>query len=409
MKWLKIISISFVLLLSGCNEVSEPNDLAYVVAIGIDEAEQENIYEITLQIANPLAISGGSKEEGGEGGEKTISEITVTAPTIFSAVNVVNHLNSKKISLSHTALIAFCDEIAKEGMKEFADTIGRSEELRPNTYISVVRGSAKEYLSSIKPTNEVNPVQYYRMIYGAGYTGFIPKSTSQEFYIASVCSCRDIVLPLSAVKEEDSAANEIIYDGFEYLAENYIAGEVEAESEEKTQSYGMAIISDGKMIAEASAIEAEMFNMLTGRYTQSVVTYKNKKTPDRPVTVKQSQQRKPKVRVKIVDGKPQIYVKIYMDADLSTVSGEYLIEEEFDDFESQATEEIKAAVDKFLEKTAAEYKSDIIGFGDYAKRSFKTYNEFMEYGWLEKYPESEFITEVEFHIRRSGLVDRKRG
>ena len=147
MKWLKITGICFIFLLCGCNAVSEPSDLGYVVAIGVDPAEQENIYEFTLQIANPIAISGGSKEEGGEGGEKTISEITVSAPTIFSAVNVVNHLNSKKISLSHTALIAFCDEIAKNGINDFADTIGRSEELRPNTYISVVIGSAKEYLS----------------------------------------------------------------------------------------------------------------------------------------------------------------------------------------------------------------------------------------------------------------------
>ncbi len=362
-----------------------------------------------MQIANPIAISGGSNEEGGEGGEKTISEITVTAPTIYSAVNIANHLNSKKISLSHTALIAFCDEIAKNGVNDFADTIARSEELRPNTHITVVRGSAKEYLSEIKPTNEVNPVQYYKMIYGVGYTGFIPKNTSQKFYISSVCDYRDIVLPLSALKKDNPENSEIMYEGFEYYTKNYLAGDVDAQSEEKTQSYGMAIMSGGKMIAEAGAVEAELYNILTGQYSQSEVTYKDERTPDRPVTVTQSQQKKPKIRVRIVNQKPEIYIKIFLEADLHTISGQYLIEEEYDNFETQAKEEIKTAVDKFLKKTVSEYQSDIIGFGDYAKRSFKMYDEFIEYGWSKRYPESEFITEVDFHIRRSGLVDRKQG
>ena len=65
------------------------------------------------------------------------------------------------------------------------------------------------------------------------------------------------------------------------------------------------------MVAEASAVETELFNMLTGRYTQSEVTYKDEKIPDRPVTVRQSQRKKPLIRVKITDGKPQIYVKLF--------------------------------------------------------------------------------------------------
>ncbi len=42
MKWLKTACICVVFVLSGCSEIIEPSDLAYVVAIGIDSANRKN-------------------------------------------------------------------------------------------------------------------------------------------------------------------------------------------------------------------------------------------------------------------------------------------------------------------------------------------------------------------------------
>lgn len=405
----KILAFVLIPLLCGCDAIAEPSDLAYVVAIGIDTSETSGCYEFTLQITNPIAISGGSKEEGGEGGEKTISELTVEAPSVFSAVNVANHLYSKRITLAHTALIAFGENIAKAGIYDFAEAVGRSEELRPGTHVTVVRGEAKKYLGEIKPTNEVNPVQYYKMIYGAGYTGFIPKTTARELYIACVGSDGGVALPLSAVKDEDEKNVYQIKDGFEYLTEDYIAGDIKAEGENKTQSYGMAILSQGKMIATAGAVDTEIYNMLTGKYTMSDVVYKDFHMPDNPVTVIQSQKRKPKIKVNIRDTKPTISIELFFEADFRTVSGEYLIEEDTGGFNEQAEKAMEEAVSRFLYKTAREYKSDIVMFSDYAKRCFKSRSEFEDYDWVGKYPLAEFEVKVNFDVRRSGLIDRTTG
>ena len=159
MKKALILAICGVIL-SGCTRSVEPNDLAYVVAIGIDTADKPELYDFTLQIANPQAISGGSNQEGGEGGKETVSNLTITAPNIYSAVNIANHIYSKNVSLAHTKLIVVCEEIARtEGLAGLGETIARNEEIRPNTYLSVVKKEAKDYLKEIKPTNEVNPVK----------------------------------------------------------------------------------------------------------------------------------------------------------------------------------------------------------------------------------------------------------
>ena len=91
MKIKRIITLIYLVsLLSGCYDYIEPNDLSYVVAIGIDKGSDETLYNYTLQFARPTQISGGSSEEGGSG-EKTIGTVKVEAPSIYSAVNVANH------------------------------------------------------------------------------------------------------------------------------------------------------------------------------------------------------------------------------------------------------------------------------------------------------------------------------
>ena len=111
MKFIKyIIPLFAFFLISGCSDATEPDSLGYVVAIGIDKAKKEDAkFDITLQFANPVSISGGAKEEGGKGGSESIKNITVTAPSIYSAVNVANHVVSKVFTLSHTKVVVFSE------------------------------------------------------------------------------------------------------------------------------------------------------------------------------------------------------------------------------------------------------------------------------------------------------------
>ena len=113
---LTIIVVIFSLTLSSCMG-REPNEIAYIVALGIDKAENGN-YEITIQYANTTQISGGASEEGGKVGNQIVENVTVEAPTIYGAIGLANHIVSKTFTLSHAKLIVFSKEVAEEGLKE---------------------------------------------------------------------------------------------------------------------------------------------------------------------------------------------------------------------------------------------------------------------------------------------------
>lgn len=438
MKKLSVLGTLILLLaLTGCYDANEPNDYAYVVAIGIDKAEKEKEYEISVQFAKPAQISGGSSEEGGSGGE-TLGLVTVEAPTIHSGINIANNILSKRFQLSHTKMIVVSEELAKEGINDIIYTVIRSTDLRPNMYVAVAKKSAKEYLAAVEPEMEINPVKYYQLIFENQATELVPKSFSEHIYFYINSNERDIVLPLVAKSKEpkkesssgdgksdgegqENGSNEsqeentklpktdakTNYDGFEYLLEEYIAGEISANKKNKSEAMGAAVFSGDKMVGELNALETEIYNILNGSFIYNYNTFYSEEYPKEPMVMMVRQYKPPTISVKIKEGKPEISVKVNMEGSVVSVAGNYLLEEDIYKNEDRIEGYIEAELEKFLYKTSKELGTDILGFGTRAKKEFSDYGEFENFNWREAYKRAEFKVDSDFSIRRTGLIIKK--
>lgn len=425
---------SLILLLTGCYDANEPNNIAYVVALGVDTTDDDNIYEFTVQFAKTTQISGGSSEEGGKEGSDIVEIISIKAPTIYSAVNIANQIVSKKFTLAHTKLIVVSDEIAKSGISNLFDTLGRNSDIRPNIYMAVSNGKAKDYLEAVKPVAEINPVTYYRLIYESAYGGYVPKIILKDFYFQLDGKDKQNVLPLSGVNTEqvsdeesensssdkssqdgeekeninpdkgDTKVIEINKQGFNYLLKKYTAGNIDVDKKNASEVIGMAVFKGNKMIGTMDSIDSLIYNILRGSFDLSYVSYYNEETPDSPVTIAIEQERKPQISVKIEDDKPKIKIKLFLEGQLISESTENPIEYELESAENLFADETKQAINEFLTHTL-EYDSDIVGFGQHAKKNFLTYDQFEKYDWYSHYNESEFDVDVVFKVRRIGFID----
>ena len=402
MKFIKIaIMVLIVVCFASCRDSQEPETLGYVVAIGIDEpSEDEEGYNITLQFANPDKISGGSSESGGNGGEESLENITVLAPGIYSAINIANHIISKKFVLSHTKVIIFSDKVAKKGVKDFLELINRNSDIRPNIYFAVSKNTAKEFLETVNPKTEVNPVRYYTMIFENDYSGFIPQNMGQDFCLFYDSDEKNAVMPLCSVVKTETESKDI-GEGYQYMVENYTAGKIPANGS-GIQIAGMAVFDGDTKIGEMGDIKTEIYNIITGEYQSSYVSYRFSKTPKSPVTVMQMQKKRPKITVSTKTNVPEIDLRIYVEADISSAP-ENMTESEIDEFEAEAAQEIKRQVMELLEETRL-LGCDAVGFGSYAKRGFMTIADFERYRWKEAYKNAKFSVDVEFSVRRTGLL-----
>ena len=432
-----IILCSF--LLSGCYDYIEPNDLAYVVAIGIDKGSNENLFNYTLQFARPTQISGGSSEEGGSG-EKTIGTVKVEAPSIYSAVNVANHVISKTFTLSHTKIIVVSNEIAKSGIGNIVDTIGRSTDIRPSVFLCVSSDEASKYLESVKPVVEINPVKYYRLIFESPNSSYIPKNDVGTVYLNMKSKTSQNTLPLVGVgkgssggessggeesggEKQQSSGEEnqsqsptpsstddikipVNEKAFEYNMKKYFAGKLDIEKQNESEVVGSAVFKDDKMISTLSGIESEIFNILSGRFTSGFAVLYVPQSPTNPTTIRIEQLAKPKVKIELHGNKPKINIVLSLEGNFMSVPSDYIIENNLEEFEENTSKYIKDFSMEFLKRTTDEFNSDIIGFGKQAKKLFLTNEEYEKFNWNEAYKNAEFDCTVKFSIRRTGLTMR---
>lgn len=431
MKIKKIIAIiCLISLLSGCYDYIEPNDLSYVVAIGIDKASDDSLYNYTLQFARPTQISGGSSEEGGSG-EKTIGTVKVEAPSIYAAVNVANHVISKTFTLSHTKIIVISNELAKSGIGKIVDTVGRSSDLRPSVFLCVSSDKAGDYLESVKPVVEINPVKYYRLIFESPNSSYIPKNDVGSVFANLKSDTTQNTLPFVGVgkgssggESSGSSSDEenqsqspqpsseqdskipINENKFEYHMKEYVAGKLDIEKQNESEVLGTAVFKEDKMISFLTGIESEILNILSGRFTNGYTSLYVPESPDNPVTIRMEQRKKPDVKIEINNDSPQINVKLFLEGIFMSVPSDYIVEKNLSEFEKNTSEYIKNYALDFLNKTATQFDSDIIGFGKKAKTLFLTNNEFENFKWNDKYKNAKFSCDVEFSVRRTGLTMR---
>lgn len=401
-----------VLLLSGCYDKNEPNDLVYATAVGID-VRTDNNYNITLQYARVFEINSGS--ESGESEANILDTVTVSAPSIYSAVSLANHIISKQFVLSHVKLIVFSKEAAENGVADFAEVMMRSDELRPHTFMAVSADSAEDYLKSVKPSIEINPIKYYELVYNNQHSAYIPKfdNVSLCFYNDGVV--RDVVMPVASRvgngEDEKFAVgtqkNSDFDSDFEYKLKNYIAGELVRDSKNPSEVLGMAIFNRDKLVGFGGSIETELYNMLSGDFTLNYTAFRESAT-GKAVTVKLEQAQKPKLYVDTSAEYPLAKIRIYLEGEFLGLPSECINETDLTGFETETAKTIKNASEKFLNRMRDDYSSDVLGLGIAAKRNFLTYKAFEDYDWKSKYNNILFDVDVDFKLRRTGQIFRNK-
>lgn len=426
MKLFKLISIiPLMFILTSCIG-EEPNDIAYITALGIDKADTGYMY--TIQFANPKRISGGASEEGGSG-ENIVENITVQTPTLYSCISNANAIVSEDFSMSHAKIIVVSEEVAAEGLGYLNDTLARNNEVRPEVFIAVAE-NAQNYLEEVKPVIEVNPAKYYQLTYENKNGSRIPQNPALEFYFSCMSKKEDCVIPYAGVAKAEESSSETSSDsksenknnesivnkshseaelnetGFENMTLNHYAGQAGVSITNKSEAMGLAVFRGDKYIGKMGSIEAEMYNMLIGKFREESITFYSDETPEIPVTIKIEQKKKPEY---VIDKeKRTVKINIRLSGELQTVSEQSKQDMSIDEFEIKASDMVSEAAESFIEKLYHEMGVDPLGVRGRLKKEFLTYPEYEEYCKTFDASKWGFDVETELMIKRTGMTYMER-
>ena len=361
-----IFAAAVILLTASCNG-NEPNDLSYIVALGIDSGENGK-YNITIQYANPAEISGSEELNLEDSGVKNV---TVEASDIYEAVATADLHDSKKLFLSHTKVVIFSKDVAMSDISSMSELFINSEELRPDVYLAVSE-NAKEYLEGLNPETEANPAKYYKMFFDKDKLTGLPHGTLKIFFDGIETGEYDTVLPIVTNENDDPQS---------------------------------AVFRGGRMVGTMSRDETEIYKFLDRDFADGFVTLENDDTLKKPVTIKISQKKAP--RYTIDSDNLTVHVDLILTGSVYSAPPDYDEDVSSDEFRKKCEDHIKKDSETLMKRIITEYGSDIFHFNEYAKKNFWAYDEYERFKKFTDYSGYDITVNMEFDIKKTGMMQKE--
>lgn len=407
-----ILLVFSLLVLPGCWGSRETDEVAYVLALGLDKGEKENLV-VTVMIANPkviagIASGGGGGGGGGEegGGGALIYSVESSAP--LASLDLLNTTVDRRVSFLHTKAFFFSEELAREGLASWIFPLNRYRELRGTAQVFVCRGKAKDFIEKNKPPLELSPTKQIELLnLMSKETGLYHNTQFREFYNDTKSDSIEPIIPMVAIHEGGlESAKPGIGRGGEAPLGKYIAGEVPVDGANQTQVIGTAVFKGDKMVGILNGQETRYYLALRGLFQSGITGIPDPLDPNVPVGLLMYQARRPKYKTNIdPEGNVSISVDIYNEPEIINIMSGYNYELPANKvlLEQALSEQSQQGIHNLIRRTQEEFHSDIFGFGEQVKRKFWTMQSWRDYQWLQRYPEAQINVVVHNKIRRTGL------
>lgn len=371
--------VIIMLTLTGCYDNREIEDLAYVVAIGIDEADN-NMFNLTFQTAVPKSVTKGEGE--------TTDIKTFKTDNFLSGFRKTGRYLSKKINLSHTKIIVVSEEIAKKGLQPFLNGLQNYMELRPNVNIIVSANGAKNYIESLQPKLLASPTKFYDMMFKSYQTDFRVPSSQLGDYLYRIHSSG--AQPVTIYTDVDNNVIDSKKPETDKPAE-------EADKGKKNMSVkGLAVFNGDKMTGSLDSAETSIYALMTGSIDSIKLEVKDPLDERYKILSNIRKDKSSKTSVQVYGIKPQINIEFNLHADIEAVQSNInysdpaklqKVQKEYEDY-------IKNVMNGLLTKASYEYKSDIFGFGQIAKKNYMYISQWERVKWHEIFPNTVFKVRV---------------
>ncbi len=377
----KLLIIPLILLLTGCWNYRELNQLAITTGIAIDK--EDNIYKVTIMIAN-------SKKDTGSDGSITPSAAVYdgTGKTIYEAFKDTSLSVSKQIYLSHIDVLVLSEEIASNNLTDVIDFLFRYPQTRNNFYLVLAKEQTASEILKVTTPLETFPSQNLakNLEITNKLQGFTYTVDFTEFTKSLVSKGINPVLPSVTVIGDSEEGNKE-----DNIKQN------EPTTYLKLDMLG--IFKNDKFVAWADPDESKGINIINNKiYILGVIIdYQDEKIVTEITEMETSFEVKDN-KVKITIDTEGAIQEINAKLDLYDTK---VIEE----LKNSNIEKIKEYVNKAID-LAKNNKTDIFGFGNYVyKNDPKKWQEVKDKWDDEVFPNLEIEIEVNLNLQSKGSIN----
>ncbi len=397
-----LITIVLVMAFSSSYTSFSIDNLAFVIAIGIDTGDNDGNLKVSFQIAKPSSASQGSSTQ-----DETSIINTVETSSIYTAINLMNSYIGKELNLSHCKLVVFSEEVATNGISNEIYTLINDVQIRPSTNIIVSKTDAKYYIESSKPSLETLPTKYYEIFPNSSkYTGYTSNATIGDFFNGLTCNtCEPYAILGGTI--DSNIDNLKDYSSSDPLnAGNVKSNETSISGKRGAENIGLAVFKGDKLVGELTAMETVCFSLMRNNVNGFLITIPDPMDDESYIDLYLFPAKDTKGNVDIINGTPYITVDCKFNGRIYSMKKDsrYLDNTVLDEISKTASKYIELQISNYLYKTSKDFKADINGFAKYVLRKFTTLDEFERYNWIQNYENSFFTVNSDVCIKSGFLL-----
>ncbi|MGG4216870.1 Ger(x)C family spore germination protein [Paenibacillus jamilae] len=372
-------------LLGGCWDRREVNDVAFVMGTGLDKEGDQ--YRVTMQIALPgqLGSSGSTGGGGGTRGTKSYYLESRIGPSFRGASTEEQRGVSRTLNYSHRRVLLFGETLAREGISEMMDVLARIPQNRLSSLVVITKGSALEVLQADAPIEQY-PAEMVREL---NYS-YMKKPRSVKLLMNSILlDGIDPVVPvMSLVKNGPTSLKDkktnIQVDGLAVFRQDRLTGIIDNH------------LSRFLLLGMEQAKETEIFiPPPKGKGYLSVHLIENQ------------------VHIKPFIRGDEIRATVHMSCNGNVKENETNFDisrkENLKWLEQQTTEEIKRELGEAVREIQQKYHSDVLGVGRAIITSHPEEWKRIKPQWDQLYPKVEITIDPVVHIENIGAVTKPFG
>ncbi|WP_438298504.1 Ger(x)C family spore germination protein [Sporosarcina sp. FA15] len=385
MKKYTFVLLILSLVLTGCWDRRELNEIAITLALGIDKVDEE--FQLTAQVVVPSEVS--MKQSSGR---STVTLFQATGETIFEAFRKMTIDSPRKIYPGHLRMLVIGEELAKAGVGESLDLLSRDWELRSDFYVVVAKDkTAAEILNVTTPIESIPANKMFNTL-----------KTSEENWAVTKGVTLDELLGDFITDGKDAVLTGIQVFGNQEVGSSKQNVESITPAAQIQYDY-LAVFRQDKLVGWLNESESKGYNYIIDSVKSTVASISCPEEGKVSIEVINS---KSELKGKINKGKPEVNVTIEVEGDVGAVECHIDMKDTktIDALEKSYEKELKEIVHQTIETLQKQYKSDIFGFGQAIHRSNpKTWKK-IKNQWDEEFTELTVNVEVDMKIRDTGTV-----
>lgn len=386
-KFLLLVSICSLILLTSCWNRKELNQLGIVIGMGIDIADGK--FLVTTQVVNPSEIATSM----GSGGHSPVVVYQEKGDTLFEAIRRMTTESPRKLYFSHLRLLVFGEKLAKKGFGKSLDFLTRDPEMRTDFFITIAKDRKAGDVLKVLTAIEKIPVQQL-------YDSLL---TSEKQWAPT--------LPVTL----DQLNSELIEEGKDVkLTGLMLKGPLEAGeslgkyqqsiAETYLQFDEVGVFKKDQLIGWLGTDESKGLNYALGNVKSTIITVP---CPEKGVAGIKLVHTKTELKTTVSGRKPKGNIKITAAGKLADVYCKTLDlskPETISQLERKAEKKMKDNIHKALHSSQKKYKLDPFGFGEAARRDNPDYWHSVKQDWPEIFEKMPVNVEVTVKIHDVGMI-----